>query len=218
MCDRRSSSGSVLLVTLLTLVFLGCSNSEAPQRIGRPGPDRSSPEAVLLSLRDAYLNREADDYASLLADGFEFYFSPEDQQIAQKLLRSEEVEVHQSMFASPSVDQIGLEFTLSEPFLDQSKPDPKRAGDYLWSIYMDDLDLALRMRDNQGKSLTYRAGDSLQQFWFRQQPSGVLGSGELVWVIAEWRELGDPAPPPKGGTRGASLRRKMSWGEVKLLF
>jgi hypothetical protein len=198
----------------------GCSKSDDPKRVVPPPvvQDRSSPEAVLLSLRDAYLNREAADYESLLAVDFQFYFSEEDQQIAEKLVREQEVTVHQNMFGSQLVNNIALGFTPGDLILDEGKSDPRQPGQFLWTILMTNVDLQLRTRDNQGQTMTYRVEDAIEQFWFRQEERVEPGSGNAIWTIVEWKELTQLNPGDQSAGSRAASSEATSWGQIKSMF
>lgn len=206
------------LVCLGLLVYgLSCSDDDSPTRHESPPaiPDRSSPEAVLTSLREAYLNRQANDYDSLLAADFEFHFCEEDYQIAQKLTRSEEVQVHRNMFGSADVQDVALSFTLEEPVPDAGRPDTLGADTHLWTVLMVNTDLELR-RTEGGSYWTYMVEDALERFWFRRERRVTPGTGQPIWTIVDWAELsygGD-----KGGGRGVAKVEGCTWGQIKCLF
>jgi len=197
---------------------LGCSDDDSPTRHESPPaiPDRSSPEAVLTSLREAYLNRQANDYDSLLAADFEFHFCEEDYQIAQKLTRSEEMQVHRNMFGSTEVQNLALSFTLGEPAPDASRPDTLGVNAHLWTVRMVNTDLELR-RTSEGGYMTYRVEDAVERFWFRREQRVTSGTGQPIWTIVEWREI-SVDDLIKGGTRGGAKVQDSSWGRIKALF
>jgi hypothetical protein len=149
---------------------------------------------------------------------FQFYFSEEDQQIAEKLVRTEEVTVHQNMFASPQVEGITLEFTLDDPVLDEGKPDPARPGEHLWTVLMTNVDLNLRTHYGQGGHITYKMENGIEQFWFRQEDRVAPGSGNAIWTIVEWKELTQNYPDDRGAAGGAAAVQSASWGRIKALF
>jgi hypothetical protein len=150
---------------------------------------RTSPQNLLLNLKKAYNLRETAPYESLLATDFEFYFSEEDQQIAEKLTRDQEIDTHRNMCTSAQVDDISLEFPMAEAILDENKPDPKYPDRNLWTIVLTNVDLVLRTKDNQGQSMTYKLEDGIEQFWFREESWLDPKTGKNIWTIVQWKEL-----------------------------
>jgi len=202
----------------LLLAGLGCGDDDSPTG-NTPPPvtlDRSSPQAVLASLREAYLNRRIADYDSLLAADFEFYFSEQDLQIAEKYLRSEEVDVHTNMFSSTDLLSIDLDFTLGELTQDESMPDTLGADEYLWTILMTNTDLELRRKEG-GQLKTYQLDDAVQRFWFRRENRMTPGTGRAIWTIVEWRELWEH-DLDKGSTWGGAWTEDSTWGQIKSLY
>lgn len=216
----RSLALGLLALGCLGLLVSGlsCSDDDPPTRHESPPavPDRSSPQAALASLREAYLNRRAADYDSLLAADFVFYFSEEDLWIAEKYTRSEEVEVHRNMFGSADVQNIALSFTLGEPAPDAGRPDTLGANPHLWTVLMTNADVELR-RTEGGEYKTYRVDNAVERFWFRREQRLTPGTGQPIWTIVEWRELPKDGPD-KGGTCGGTRVADSTWGRIKSLY
>ncbi len=217
--SRRPVITSLVLVSAclgLLCCWPGCSDDDPPTRNTPSGPDRSSPQALLAGLREAYLDRKIADYDSLLAADFEFYFSEEDQFIAEKFVRSEEIGVHRNMFGSADLLQISLDFTLGELTADQSMPDTLGVDEYLWTILMTNTDLELRRREG-GELMTYRLDNARERFWFRRESRVTPGGAQPIWTIVEWRELPKDGPD-KGGTCGGTRVADSTWGRIKSLY
>jgi hypothetical protein len=202
----------------VTLLASGCADSDQPTRVGPPVPDRSSPQAVLASLREAYLNREIPDYESLLAVDFEFYFSEEDVQIAEKFTREEDLQAHGWMFQCESVEYVSLEFTMGELTLDPTKPDPARPGGFLWTITITNVDVTVRCHNDQGQPITYRHDDGADQFWFRQEERLEPGTDEPIWLIVGWKELTGLSPDGQSDAGGNGPPASPTWGQIKSVF
>lgn len=153
---------------------------------------RTEPENLMYNLKMAYLQRETAEYESLLAQDFEFFFSEEDQQIAEKLTRDEEIDIHRNMCTSDRVQSITLAFPEADLQEDVNKPDPKYPDRNLWTMVITNVDLELRATDDQGHSTTYRLEDGVEQYWFRQESWEI--DGDPVWTIVQWKELTDMVP------------------------
>lgn len=207
----------------LRLVFLGvfsillmdCS-SDSPTRIteSEPATPRTSPQNLLLLLQEAYVNREAADYESLLAESFEFFFCEEDLQIAFKLNRSDEVGIHERMFSASEVEGIELGFNLSAAVEDTTKADPRYPDRFLWTIVMTHVDLKVHATNDQGVLVTHHLDNGVEQFWFRQESWTDPGTGDPIWTLVMWREY----MQQKGGPVGLSAVETATWGQIKSLF
>lgn len=181
---------AALAATGVTLLS-GCPFSTDPKPPDKPPSvyePRTSPANLLKNLRTAYLLREAAQYESLLAKDFEFYFSEEDQHIAEKYTRDDEIGVHRRMFSSDEVQQLTLSFNASALTEDVNKPDPKYPDRNLWTITLTNVDLLLR-RTELGAPKTYELQEGIEQYWFRQESWIDPDSGQKIWTIVQWKEL-----------------------------
>ncbi len=174
----------------------GCPFSTDPK--DPPPPEdpylpRTSAANLLLNLKTAYLLREVAPYESLLARDFEFYFSEEDQSIAEKLTRDEEISIHRNMFGSDEVQNITLSFTTGDLTEDVNKPDPRYPDRNLWTITLTNVDLTLRVV-NEGQTTTYELQDGIEQYWFREEAWTDRKTGDKIWTIVQWKELTDLIP------------------------
>jgi hypothetical protein len=195
------------------LCFPGCATVDAPKYTGweMPGADRSSPQAVLKSLREAYMLLEPSVYDSLLAEDFEFRFSAEDQQIGVTLTRGQEMTIHGNMCNSPDVDKIVLTFVLSEPTLDEDKPNAGHPGEFLWTVLMTNTDLTLYTN-----AQTYLVENAIERFWFRQSEGVANGPAGPVWKIVEWDEIG--LSPGNAVGNAPERASATTWGRIKSIF
>ena len=194
---------------------IGCSDSDSPTKITHPpdAPDRSTPQAVLQRLREAWVNLEADDYDLLLAADFTFYFSEDDYTIGYSYTRQQEMEAFQGMCNSPNVDKIILSFVLSEPSLDQNKPDPERPGEFLRTVLMTNTRLELFTQN-----FTYLLENAVERFWFREETPEVPGTSDAIWKIVEWKEVDQPHPGATGCAAGGGSIKNTTWGSIKSMF
>ncbi len=205
---------ALLGVGMLALAA-GCGDDAAKPAVidDDPYEARTSPQNLIANLKVAYLERELAPYDSLLATDFEFLFSEEDQQIAEKLTRLEEMTVHQNMFSSDAVQTITLALTIGELTLDADEPDPANPGQFLWTLTVTNADLMLLvLRD--GLTTTFEMQDGIEQFWFRQVP-WTDSHGNPIWKIVKWRELTDMIPD--GAARPMPTEFN-SWGQIKAMF
>ncbi len=193
----------------------GCEQSTEAPAIEYPSPylARTSPQNLLANLRLAYVNRDLAAYDSLLATDFAFYFSEEDQAIAEKLTRSEELTVHGNICSSTHVESIALSFTLGDLTLDTDQPDLAHPGQFLWTLTATNVDLRLQVIQD-GEMTTYEMQDGVEQFWFREE-SWTDAHGHKIWTIVKWRELTDLIPDGAARTMAVELT---SWGQLKDLY
>jgi hypothetical protein len=209
---------AILGLAALCFMDSGCARSDEPTRVVPSAPDRSTPQAVLASLREAYVNRQIDAFESLLATDCEFYSSEEDQSIAERNSWPDEVTIHRNMFECEGVESIALTFELGEPWEEQYCPDPLHPSEFLWGMFVTNVDLEVRLRDNESHTVTYRLEDGVAIFWLRQDDQPNPGTGDPIWQIVQWRELTDVEPPDKGGVHKAVGAIPASWGQIKALF
>ncbi len=201
------------------LLSAGCSDSDPPTRNQPPDAiDRSSPQAVLESLREAYLHRRAADVDSLLAADYEFCFSEEDHRIAEKLTRGEDLLAHWGLFGCERVEHIRLDFSVGALSLDESKPDPSRPGEYLSVVPIANVDLEVRCRDIQGERRTYRLENGAASFWFRQETRVEPRTGDPIWLIVAHRELTTLDSPGAQAAWSHGPPENSTWGQIKALF
>jgi hypothetical protein len=207
-------SCGILAAAVLCLVA-GCDDSTKPkdEDTGPTYQARTSPQNLLANLKLAYEERELTPYDSLLATEFEFYFSEEDQRIAEKLTRNEEITVHENMFSSTQVEDITLTFSLGDLALDTNEPDPAHPGQFLWTLTATNVDLVLRVT-RDGMTTFYDMEDGIEQFWFREE-SWTDAHGNAIWMIVKWRELTDLIPD--GAARTMAVEEG-SWGSIKSMF
>ncbi len=149
---------------------------------------RTSAENLLKNLKTAYVHRQAAPYESLLATDFEFFFAEEDQHIAEKYTRADEVEVNQNMCNSSDVDYVQLDFSVGDLLPDPTKADPKYPDRNLWKLTATNVDLELRRREG-GDSKTYQLQNGIQNFWFREESWVDPKNGLKVWTIVQWQEV-----------------------------
>ncbi len=182
-------------MALAAFLLSGCPfSTNSNKKVVDPPPPieykpRTSIENLLLNLEQAYVNREAAEYESLLAEDFEFYFSEEDQHIAVKLNRDDEIGVHQRMFSASEVQGIELSFSEGQIFEDDTTPDPKYPDRFLWTITLTNVDLKLHATNDQGVLVTHHLDNGVEQFWFREEAWTDPDTGDNIWTIVQWREF-----------------------------
>ncbi len=215
MKSRMSARSCGILAAAALCLVAGCDNSTEPKRkdTGPAYLARTSPQNLLVNLKLACVNRDLAPYDSLLAAGFEFYFSAEDTSIAEKLNRSEEIAVHRNLCSSTKVESIALSFTLGDLTLDTDQPDPAHPGQFLWTLTATNVDLRLQVTED-GATKTYEMQDGVEQFWFREE-SWTDAHGNAIWAIVKWKELTDLIPDGAARTMAVELR---SWGQIKAQF
>ena len=215
MKKRMSARSCGILAAAALGLAAGCDNSTEPKHkdTGPAYLARTSPLNLLENLRLAYVNRDLVGYDSLLATGFEFYFSAEDQYIAEKFTRIEELAVHGSMCSSTQVESVTVSFIVGALTLDTGEPDPENPGQFLWTLTATNADLVLRV-NHGGQPAIYEVQAGIEQFWFREE-SWTDARGNPIWTIVKWRELSELVP---GGPARPMPGHHSSWGEIKLLF
>jgi hypothetical protein len=151
---------------------------------------------------------DADAYLDCLSEDFVFFLSPDDVNDNPELPafwhKAEEATIHGNMFGEDgSVEGISLVFALESASHDEG--DPGDPLDDTW-VFLEDADLRMQFPPD----LTLHA-NSPQEFTLAVDPDeGGLG-GELLWEIAEWREL---TPEERAG----GSKEDPSWGILKALF
>jgi hypothetical protein len=178
----------------------GCPFSTEPEKKDGNGnieskfKPRTSPENLLYNLRMAYDERDLSEYDSLLASDFTFFLSPDDIHIAERFNRFEEIEAHQNLFDADLVQQLRLTFddvTSADVSLDPAKTSVQ---DSLWTTTLTNVDLYLFGKTpNEHPDEppgAYQMDDGQEQFWFRRNSWKNPQTGDYIWTIVEWQELG----------------------------
>jgi hypothetical protein len=170
---------------------------------------RTSPANLLHNLKQAYKERDIEEYDSLLAQDFTFFLSEEDQQypgMPDSWGHDEEIQIHTVMFDQEYVQTLSLDYLVGNLTWDP--------GEGKQSVAIQHVNLFLygATPAHPTDVKEYRVPDSRSKFWFRKNGWLWPGTRDSVWTIVMWKDS------PQGSSRDASRASPQSWGAIKHLF
>ncbi len=178
-----------------------------------PFLQRTSPENLLRNLRKAYELRDVAEFDSLLDRDFVFFFSEEDQHIGERLVRSEETSIHETMLGPEYVQKLTLSYLTGDVEVDEEESTP---GDSIWVTTITNVNLYLFCTTPQFPSEAPRGfemQDGRERLRFRRAGWTDPYMGEPIWTIVDWREMPyEQGPGPRTGSD------ETTWGAMKALF
>jgi hypothetical protein len=196
----------------LSMTATGCKDEK---KLTPPPPAseylaQSSVANVLANLQKAYGKESIAEYRKLFAEDFVFVFNPMDPidpdhpNPAQWSL-TEELTVTENMFTDSSVFKIELSsYILGVP----ERVDSLYYGPRAWKVRVDEANLRVHTRNEDGTLLTLLVDGATEVFFLRQEPIRPASDGGPTWFIFRWEDQ------PIGG--GKTEAR--SWGQIKALF
>ncbi len=200
---RLGSLASVLCVVSVFAVS-GCSDDEPTQPTGYL--DQSSPEAVVTTLTESWLRKDAEVYGKLLRHDYRFEFQEVDQiDIGFEFLTLEQdLAATKGLFTASDIGDITLMFVHGDavPSTDPGFPDAMH-------IRVNPAGLeVLRLPDT-----TLLVAGDIQDLFLAK---GIAEEGENpeLWYLVEWRDI--PGPRRAGELPGAAVEQP-TIGGIKAL-
>jgi ketosteroid isomerase-like protein len=212
----KSRSVVVLAILGMATLTLSCSDDKSTNSNGGEQDSylpRTSPENLLENLLLAYKHRDVAQFNSLLDEEFVFHFSEEDQDIGVRLLRAAEIPIHDAMFGPDYIQNLTLSYHVDDITLDEERTTP---ADSVWVATLSNVDLYLFGKFPQFPDEDpwgFQMENGRERFWFHRSSEVDPDSGEPVWTIIEWRELGF-----RSDLSASPSVASTSWGEIKALF
>jgi len=211
-----------LAIVFIILLSLGCGKNSTSQKIDPPPAPfvtRTSPQNLLMNLKEIYNTKTFDQFTDLFDDQFEFHFSDADVasgEVPETLSKVAEVSIHEVMVGGDWIDSLELEYSIGPMTLDETMTTV--AGDSVWTITITSITLELKGRLPgwpEMTPMTWRMDNGECRFWFQKHgPGGEQEidpySGEHIWTIYRWQEMGHKA-------RHSSVDTQ-SWGGIKAMF
>jgi hypothetical protein len=170
---------------------------------------QTNPANVLANLQTAYAERKIDQYRKLFAEDFVFVFNPldpidPDHPNPPQWGLAEELSVTENMFTDTLVSKIELSsYSLGVP----ERVDSLYYGPRARKVRVDEVNLQVYARKEDGTLLTLLVEGATEGFFFREEPTKPI-DGRPTWYIFRWEDQ------PIGGRKGETR----SWGQVKRLF
>jgi hypothetical protein len=196
---------SLSLAICLVIGLTGCPFSpdkdDTKDPVVDPFKANTSPENLLLNLRQAYIDSDIEEFSDLLDVNYEFKFSEEDQGqpgTPLGLTKDEEIAIHTNMF-SDMVDKLELEFEFDPMSLLFDDVATTVLTDSIFTLDVTSVQLTLKGRlpgQPDMTPVTWQLDNGSQIFWFhKMDPDGTMGddaidseSGDPLWTIIGWEE------------------------------
>jgi hypothetical protein len=182
-----------LAVGSLAIGFLaGCPWSPGKNPVIPPPPTKylpqTSPANILANLQMAYGERDIDEYRKLFAENFAFVFNPADvtgdDPTPTQWGLADELESTNNMFRSELVSKIELSsYTLGVP----ERVDSLYYGPRAWKVRVDEANLQVATRTDDGEPLIYMVDGTTEVFFFREEPTKPI-DGRPTWYIFRWED------------------------------
>ena len=176
---------------------------------------QTSEDNVLNNFQVAYRQRQADQYAKLLANDFQFYFDPvtRGQAGLEYWTRTDDSLRTEQLFTSAEVPRIVIDLKWPAKSAVSAGYVPPREG---WKkLFVSDVFLDVDFAPAGQEVTTFRIENQPQRFYFRRgrtyPPSG---PGDTLTYIVEWRDQGLSGSKP-----GMPLTAEAStWSSIKTFF
>jgi hypothetical protein len=209
----------VLLCAALLGSFLG--GCDEKQKVTPPPPpgieyiEQSSALNVLANFKTAYEERDYAGYERLFASEYIFVFNPldlgdPDNPSPAQWSRADEMSSAENLLEKDdAVEAITLSWSVGDVQADD---------DSGWKIRVDEVNLSVNTRDEQGQLWIYQAKGSYQVFYFREEPTNPTPSGKKRWTITKWE---DSPVGLLGRTAAGSFAPRVqetTWGQIKHLY
>ena len=173
----------------------GCPWSPGKNSVIPPVPSnylpQTSPANVLANLQMAYAERKIDEYKKLFTEDFVFVFNPADpvdpnHPNPPQWSLVDELTVTENMFADELVSKIELSsYSLGVA----EKVDSLYYGPRAWKVRVDDANLQVYTRKEDGTLLTLLVEGATEVFFFREEPSKPSPvDGRPTWYIFRWED------------------------------
>jgi hypothetical protein len=207
----RCTSRHVLagLLFLAVTVQGGCDRPIDPPPPHSPHRyvPQSSAAYCLNNLRQAYVDRDIDEYLKLFSEDFTFIFNPQDvanpvNPTPPQWGLADERDSAENMFTSELVESISLTFD-QDPAI---QSDSEYVG--TWKVLMRNVRLQVNTRKDDGSRLTLLLENGRETFHFKEYPHEQATDGHNLWRI--WRWMDEPI-----GTEAGAKVKQISWGRIK---
>jgi hypothetical protein len=185
---QQRVSAFLPLAAFLLAGLCGCPFSPKNNPIPPPPPitkylEQSSAENVLANLRTAYEDREYLEYEKLFSRDYIFVFNPEDvgdedNPTPAQWPREDEMDSARNLFADDRVELITLDW--SPGALETHET-------YGWKVRVDEVNLNVNTRNENGDLWIYQVRGSYQIFYFREEDA-TLPSGRKKWTCTLWED------------------------------
>ena len=191
-------------------LFGACSPKPCPPPASNYLPQTSSAN-VFANLQMAYGERRLDEYRKLFAADFVFVFNPTDpidphHPNPPQWGLFDELSSTENMFTDTLVSKIEISsYSLGVP----ERVDSLYYGPRAWKVRVDDVNLQVYTRKEDGTRLTLLVEGATEVFFFREEPGNPSPvNGRPTWYVFRWEDQ------PIGGMK----TERASWGAVKNLF
>jgi hypothetical protein len=199
---------------LLAALLAGCGGGGAklipPDPPATPDyPEQSSAANLLANLRTSYERRNFSEFEKLFSDDFVFAFGLADvndpvSPTPAEWPRDSVMACTAKLFASPWVDAITINWWIGALVADDTYD---ARG---WKIRVDNVQLDVQTRAEDGTVWIYQVNGALHLFYFRALET-TMPSGRQKWVITRWEDspIGSARRPAEPDTPHPA---GMTWG------
>jgi hypothetical protein len=194
-------------------VYTGCDPHRiTPPPVTKEYKDLKEKEDVLWNLELAYNERNGQEFAKLLDDGFEFYVSASDYAaggIPPRWGLDDEILANDALFdENLEGPWRATNIDLALHFDEDEWVEIPRGGDESW--YRIDVEYNITVQTVSG--VDFKGNRLKAQLVVR--PTEV--DGEDIWRIVEWRDIGDDGAVASSAYTGAVA--ETSWGRIKAFY
>ncbi len=201
--EQKKLLGILVILPLAAVLLGGCPWTPKKGSISDPTPskllEQTSAANVLANLRQAYQDRNIDEYMPLFTSDYQFDFAPLDVQNGTVpnafWALPDERRSTSNMFTSDSVEGIELNYVPG----DTVNSDNEYTNS--WKVTVSQINLRVDTRTTDGGQLTLLVPSATDVFYFRAGPDMV--NGKPIWRIFLWKD-----EPLGGGAALASLATK----------
>jgi hypothetical protein len=146
---------------------------------------------VIHNLKQAYIEKNYDEYAKLFTEDYQYIFDPNDTGVPDSWVLGDELDVHRNMFGGEAnrdgnyVTDIQLAFTENEPDTDPQFPEYSRV--VLSAV---DLRVDTRNKDNGDVTLYLTPAGTQAHLYFLQTDEVHESNQQRIWKIVVWKDAG----------------------------
>jgi hypothetical protein len=203
----------VCIAALFLAAPIGCGKKDPV----KPAPTNYLPQSSLTNavrnLRQAYLDRNLQEYRKLFSSDFTYVFNPVDVQDPRQpspppsWYYDEECAAAESLFVADLVDSIDVNFDLSQ----ETNADLEHPG--TWKLFAQNVRLSVDTHTADGSWLTLQTpGDVIVTFYGKQDTLGARASdGKPLWRIWRWEDQA-----VESGMKAEI--ETWTWGSIKFFF
>lgn len=188
---RLRQATLLAILPLLAAFVTGCPFAPGKQKPKPPVSkylEQTNAPNCLANLRQAYIDRDIDEYLKLFSNDFTFVFNPADVESPVNPTPSqwglpEERTSTDNMFRDEKLNTIELSFIPGEP-AGSNEEFPES-----WKVEMTDINLTLDTRAEDGSPLKQMVTSGHCTFYFHTYPEEPI-NGKPKWKIFRWVDQG----------------------------